>query len=164
MSVDAANSDYDSVAQLIDLERYPVADISSDAGRTFVNECGAALRETGVCNLPGFLKPDTAAAMAEQGLALIPRSYRDVSRHNVYFTAEDPSLPKDSPGNFSQRLAANTIPYDLIAPDAMLKQLYNWAPMRDFIAAVLGKDERYLHADPMGARIMFIYGEGDELG
>ena len=46
----------------------------------------------------------------------------------------------------------------------MLGYLYNWAPMREFVAAALGKDEPRLHADHMGAMIMFIYDEGDESG
>lgn len=154
----------DSVAAFIDLERYPMADLSADEGKTFVMSCITAIRETGVCNLSGFVKPEAAAEMAAQGLALIPRAYRDDSRHNVCFTAADPTLPKDHPSYLSQRIASNTIPYDLIPSEALLRRLYNWTPLRDFVAAVLEKDELHLHADPMGAMIMFIYDQRDELG
>lgn len=152
------------VADLIDLDRYPMADLTTPTGQAFTAECRERLRENGVCSLPGFLKPSTAAAMAKHGLSLLSRSYRDESRHNVYFTTEDTTLPTGHPGYPSQRLAANTIPYDLIDDDQPLRHLYNWEPLRAFIAAVLGKEELYLHADPMGAMILFVYGEGDELG
>ena len=164
MPLAGADTIDDSILEVIDLDRYPIASIASDTECAFVEKCRKSLRETGVCYLPGFVKSGVAAAMATEGLALLPASYRDESRHNVYFTGEDPDLPGDHPGYHSQRLATNTIPYDLIAPDSMLRRLYNWVPLLEFVAAVLGRKRLYLHADPMGAMILFVHGEGDELG
>lgn len=160
----STDSNDNSILEAIDLNRYPMACISDGTGWAFVEQCRMALREAGVCYLPGFVKSGAAAAMAAEGLALLPASYRDESRHNVYFTGEDPNLPRDHPGYFSQRLATNTIPYDLIAPDSLLRRLYNWAPLLEFVAAVLDRKRLYLHGDPMGAMILFVHSEGDELG
>ena len=155
---------YDGVTALIDLARYPIEDLSDAVSRTFLEQCRARLRKTGLCHLPGFVKPAAAAAMAKEGLAELPSSYRDESRHNVYFTAQATGLATDHPGVQSQRLATHTIPYDLIGAEAMLRRLYHWPPLLAFVAAVLERPVLYLHGDPMGALIVFVHGEGDQLG
>ena len=43
-----------SVTDLIDLARYPIADLDSEAAQALVAECQAALKESGACSLPGF--------------------------------------------------------------------------------------------------------------
>lgn len=92
MSLAGTDSNGDSILEVIDMDRYPMACISNDTGWAFVEKCRTAIRETGVCHLPGFVKSEAAAAMAAEGLALLPASYRDESRHNVYFTGEGSNL------------------------------------------------------------------------
>ena len=158
------NSSHVETANLIDLERYPIEDLNSHATKSFVERCRSALKQTGVCNLPGFVKPECAAAMAQEGMAKLKSSYRDDSPHNVYFELPQDGLPADHPGVRSQRVATNTTPYDLIDTDSNLRRLYNWPTLLDFVAAVLERHPLYLHGDPMGAMILFIHGDGDQLG
>ena len=40
---ESVDSSYDSVADFIDLDRYPMADMTSTAGAAFAKECAAVL-------------------------------------------------------------------------------------------------------------------------
>ena len=92
---------HEEMTELIDLDRYPIMDLSNNVGKTLLEHCRLSLRQTGVCNLPGFVRPQAAAAMAREGLSRLETSYRDESAHNVYFTPEEPGLDVDHPGTRS---------------------------------------------------------------
>ena len=51
-------------ANLIDLERYPILDLSCDATRELTRHCRDQLDRSGACELPGFLKPEAVAIAA----------------------------------------------------------------------------------------------------
>jgi hypothetical protein len=44
-----------------------------------------------------------------------------------------------------------------------LQALYRWPPLRRFVAAVTGKAELFLHADPCNALVLQVYQPGDML-
>ncbi len=153
-----------TMSHLIDLERYPIADISSEAAQTLVAECQAQLRARGACSLPGFVKPEVVPTLAAEMTTLLPQAFHNLQEHNVYFKADDLSLPADHPARRKVRTSQRTIAYDLIPPEAGIRQIYTWPPLRNFIAAVLGKDKLYLHADPLAALNVMGMQAGDELG
>ena len=152
------------MAKVIDLARYDITCLASTDGKRLVSHCRQSLARTGVCNLPGFVRQAAADSMAQDALSQLPSAYRDDSWHNVYFTAEQQGLAADHPGVRSQQLSTYTVPYDLIPSHGALRNLYNWPPMLAFVTAVLQRDSLYLHADPMGAMILFIHDDGDQLG
>ena len=47
----------DALADFIDLERYPIDNLESCAGRTLIESCQAMMRERASCALKGFLRP-----------------------------------------------------------------------------------------------------------
>ena len=47
-----------SPAQLIDLDRYPITDLSAPRARALAAECRRQLDQTGACELPAFLRPE----------------------------------------------------------------------------------------------------------
>lgn len=149
---------------LIDLERYPIANLGIEAAQALIAECQAQLKTRGVCSLVGFVKPEAVTALAAEMMALLPQAFHNLQEHNVYFKADDLSLPNDHPARRKVRTSQRTIAYDLIPPQAGIRRIYTWPPLRDFIAAVLGKDNLYLHADPLAALNIMGMPAGDELG
>lgn len=155
---------YSAVIDLIDLDRYPLHDLSSEAGQTLVANCQRQFREIGACSLPGFVKSEAIATLAGEIEPLAPNAFYNTQQHNVYFKADDPSLPEDHPARHKLRTAQHTIAYDQIPPTAGIHQVYNWARLREFIAMVLGKQQIFLQADPLAALNVMIMNEGGELG
>jgi hypothetical protein len=105
---------YEAPSDLIDLGRYPIEDLASPAAETLIAECQAALKEAGAFALPGFVRPEAAASLANEIQPLIPQAFRQNQQHNVYFKADDPSLPEDHPGRRRLRTSQVAIAYDLI--------------------------------------------------
>ena len=85
-----------SPADLIDLERYPILDLSGDATRELTRHCRDQLDRTGACELPGFLKPEAVAMLVREGDSLAARAYHSVVTGTPYLEAPDPSLAERS--------------------------------------------------------------------
>ena len=56
------------------------------------------------------------------------------------------------------------MPYDRIGADALLRSLYLWDPLREFIRMVLGKQTLHHFTDPLGACSVNVFIEGGEHG
>ncbi len=53
--------------------------------------------------------------------------------------------------------------YDLFPSDSAIRALYEWDPLMEFIAALLGRSPLYRYADPFGALNLAVMREDDEL-
>ena len=56
----------DALADFIDLERYPIDDLDSPAGRTLIESCQGMMREQAICALKGFLRPVLLQAISDE--------------------------------------------------------------------------------------------------
>ena len=51
-------------SSLVDLERYPIDNISDDTGKRFAEKCRREYLETGLCMLPGFIRQSSLSSLA----------------------------------------------------------------------------------------------------
>ena len=149
---------------LVDIDRYPIDDLTSPGGRELLARCHADLAATGACQLTGFLRPTAIDQLAEEASELSGQGFVNEAVHNVYFEDVDDSVPQDDPRRMMQRASQSTIAYDMIPADAGIRVLYEWDAMLEFVGAALGKQPFYRNADPLGALNLTYYKEGDELG
>jgi hypothetical protein len=147
--------------RFIDLARFPINDLASAEGHGFLAGCRAELAETGACNLEGFIWSDTAEAMADEALELIPLAYEKDTRRNAYFTKEDPSLPPDHPLRAFFPLKMSQLANDAIPNTAAIQRLYEWHPLTDFIRLVLELEALHRTADPFLALNLTYLKAGD---
>jgi hypothetical protein len=70
-------------ADVFDLGTYPIHDLGSEQGRALIARCRQEPTDTGVCNLPGFIRPEAVARMVEiagelagKGVAVRPGAHR----------------------------------------------------------------------------------------
>lgn len=153
-----------SAASLIDLATYPIHDLDGADGQALLERCRSRLARSGVLDLPGFLRPDAIARLAEEAARLEDKAHHYATAHNVYFDPPDDALPPDHPRRHMVRTDKGNVPYDLIPSGALLRTLYEWDPVLEFVAAVLGEPRLYRHQDPMAALNINVHGEGQELG
>src|SRR5689334_16378682 len=59
-------------ASVVDLDRYPIADLTTDAARRVIDAARADLARDGVAIFPGFVRAEVVAQMARGALALKP--------------------------------------------------------------------------------------------
>jgi hypothetical protein len=152
-----------SPSDLIDLKRYPILDLSGDTTRELTRHCRDQLDRTGACELPGFLKPEAVALLVREGDSLAARAYHSVVTGTPYLAAPDASLPEDHPRKFFEPTSVGVVAYDQFPHDSAMRQLFEWDPLMEFIAAALKKDRLYRYADPMGALNLAVMGDGERL-
>lgn len=147
---------------LIDLDRYPLLDLDSDAAQAVIDEAKSTIARDGAVSFPGFLKPGAIASMADQAEALVPLAYPGPTRATPYFfnydiaTSDDPTHPvrRTSPRRLAQ------VAYDLIPPESALYRLYHWDPVPAFLAKILEHDRLYRMVDPYQSLNISIMEEG----
>ena len=62
----------ESVANLVDHDRYPITDLSGSAGQELVARCRSDLDSMGACRLPNFISPTAIRTLAAEAAALRP--------------------------------------------------------------------------------------------
>lgn len=152
------------ISQLVNLETYPIADPASLARKALVEEIGQIYLRDGVCLMPGFLTTTAVDMMAEEAARASGDAYRCDDTHNVYLEHDDNNLPLYHPRRQLQRTRLDVVGCDQLAREGALWSIYDWDPLCDFIGAVLGYNDFYRFADPIGAMTINVMNEGDAHG
>lgn len=145
-------------ADLIDRDTYDLTD------PTLIERCRAQFAAEGVCVLPGFLRADVVDGLVAESDALAPIAHHSLSQSTPYLGPPDPAAPAGDPRSTMVDAGVAVVAYDLFPTDSLLRSLYEWDGLLDFVAAVLGQPVLYRYADPFGALNLAVMREGDELG
>jgi hypothetical protein len=142
---------------LIDTDRYDLDDpkLAEGSRRQFHDE--------GVCILPGFLRRDAIASLVHECRALEPIAFHSRSSSTPYLTQPDPSRPEDHPARRIVHSSVEVVAYDQFPANSLLRALYEWDPLTDFVRRCLGLDELHRYGDPFGALNLSVMRDGDEL-
>ncbi|MBT5434742.1 MAG: 2OG-Fe(II) oxygenase [Alphaproteobacteria bacterium] len=144
----------------MDFDRYPIADPDAPDAQALVARGRRELDDNGCLVLAGFIRPEAVATMAAQGETLLGDGFhncfnrnREIARSSLCF-----AWKRDT------RVAMTSVGGDRIGDETLLRQLYDWDPMTDFIGALLGRDPYYRSADPLAGLMVTSQDIGDELG
>jgi len=151
------------VDALIDLDRYPVLDDDATAVDALIEKARLQLLSTGAVELPGFLNPTGVAALVADAEALAPRAHHSEGEGTAYLEFPDFSLPDGHPRLTWGHYAVGAVPYDLMPAESLLRQVYEWEPLRNLVEKILDRGPIYRYADPFGALNLAVMHEGDEL-
>ncbi len=153
-----------AVNQLVNLEAYPIADPKSPSRQALVDRLGRIYARDGVCLMPDFLNAAAIDMMAREAEMAADDAYHCDDTHNVYLEHDNTNLPPDHPRRQRQVTRLDVVGCDQLAHEGALWRLYGWDPLRDFIGAVLGFEDFYRFADPIGAMTINVMNEGDGHG
>jgi hypothetical protein len=145
--------------KLVNLRRYPIADLDSSAAWAVVAEGRAQLAATGLCLLPDFLEPAALVTMVSEARALGPTAYHAETWMKGSYS-EKQLVPLLHPS----RNACAAVAYDRLAADSPVRRLYEWDGLVMFFRELLGVERFYRCADPISSCLLMYYGDGDELG
>lgn len=148
---------------IIDLDRYPLDQPKSEGWAELVATCRAELAAEGLFNLPGFLR--TAAlerAVKELKPVLDKDAFFHARHHNIYFKKTIDGLAPDHPALREFETSNRTICADQMG-QALMIQLYEWAPFATFLAAVMDKPLLYVMEDPLARVNVMEYSAGQAL-
>jgi len=148
---------------ILDLDRYPIDRPDSSAARILVAQCRADLDANGMFNLEGLVRTDVIERCAAELRPLLDRqSYTHKRSHNVYFLRNVAGLAPDHPALRQVETVNHTLCADQIE-DTIASRIYRWAPLVDFIAAVMEKPRLYLMDDPLASVNVIAYRAGEAL-
>jgi len=149
------------VSEIVDLQRYPVADVVSEAAQATIAGCRAALSQDGLCLLPRFVNADALSAMCGEARALTGGAhYTEHWRATPNGVTDGAAsvLPK------ATRASISAIACDRLDAASPLRMLYEWDGLTRFIAAVLNDGPLYRTTDPLVSCMLTVFGDADELG
>lgn len=153
----------DRPEELVDVVKYPIADSSSDEYKRLVEECRKQLSELGACVLPGFIHSAALELLRVEAAALAPISYHSTVTGNAYLTPTDKTLPDGHAARMEDTTSLGVVAYDQMEEGLLIRRLYEWDGLMNFLCDALGKERLYRYADKMGALNIAVMKEGDYL-
>ncbi len=147
---------------LIDLERYPLHRLDSEAGETLVARCIDALERNGMFTLPGLMRRAAIDAILPELLRkLDDESFTHAREHNIYFDDEIAAVAPDHPALARITTVNHTLCGDQLGE--ALSRIYAWPGLIEFLARVTGKQRLYPMDDPLACANVLAYRAGEGL-
>ena len=152
------------IEEILNLERYPIDGADPGTQAEFVSACHQTYIQTGLCELPDFILAEALSHLAAEANSFSSHAYFCNSAHNAYLDDGQPGEDSDRVENRMEKTFVGSVPYDRINKQSMISQLYQWDPLKNFIAGVLGKKEFYRFSDPFGACSINVFIDNGEHG
>lgn len=160
MSATAESLTTDTLQGLVDLERYPLDRLDSDAGRRLIDDCRQQLGIDGCVVLKNLVPAAAIARLERETERLSPEAHYNEGETNPYNSAGDPELPPEHPRNRFDDRTNGFVAGDRIGDDTIIRRLYRNPEFQRFIAAVVGMDEIHEYADPLADLVVNVLREG----
>jgi len=147
----AVQPEKDMALELVDLERFPIADLDSGPGAAFLAQCQESMEAKGWCNLDGFIREDALEALSTESRNLLPNAPTLTIKRTIYQGAVDHALPEDDKRRMEYEHKAEQLADDQIPAASLIKQLYHSPKLTNFVRRVQKKPALYRCADEFQA-------------
>lgn len=162
----ACTSQRSVLGRIVDLQRYPIDDLSTTKALQLIEKCQADFRTIGSVTLPGFIREDVIKKMAQE-VEDLP-AYNRLEVVPTYGTAighESESMrisyPPEHPVNRKWAQDLHAVAADSIPIKSLIRQVYDSPEVAAFLAKVLNIDHLYQFADEFQCiNIMYMYDGG----
>ncbi len=150
--------------EFVNLDRYPIHDIDSDAGQALLTHCHAMMREDTLCSLPGFLKEEAVNALALEATQLETIARKVDFLATPYGWMQNSGFPDSHPRSrlFDRRCSAITT--EQLNQNGMCMTLFRFDAITEFVRLLLGYETLYRSACPNISVRINMMDEGDEFG
>ena len=148
--------------RLINLSEYPIKG-PSEKLNSVIDQVRSDLEADGCAVVRGFLSKEGVAELIKETSNVAQHAHHSSALTNVYFTEDDPYLPKSHPKRqFFQRSNA-FIPADNFLKSGALRRIFDHEGFDEFIRACLNepKDKFFRYADPLADAIVNVSLEGN---
>ena len=153
------------IEEIIDLERYPIHQSGSARYSEILTQGQAALAENALFTMPGFVRSGVIARMADELNVLLPQSVRYEQLRCAYDDVPEASgWPDEHPRQQLHACAYNQILNYQIPNDALVREIYCWQPLTEFLQLLCGYETFYRVECPYLALTSKIARAGDTDG
>jgi len=148
------------VRNLVNIADYPIH-IDGDKRNAVLKTVRDNLAHDGCAVLKNFLTAEGIAALTQDADAFAGNSHRSYNRTNVYFTADDETLPANDPRRRFYDRSNAFIPADNFKSDGALRTIHDFDGFDRFIQDCFQEDAFYRYADPLADVIINMAVEGN---
>ena len=135
---------------IVDLERYPIQDLSSPKIKETIKKCKSDLDKFSCATIPNFILYKSLETMKTELEKQINEVYMSEESINAYlYSKDDSSLPNDHPKRIFMDRSNGYLNSDLFEKDSEMKFLYEQEELLKFVSACLGVSPIYRWADPL---------------
>jgi len=138
----------------VNLSAFPLHQPESTAFQNLVKDWRSKLSATGLINLANFLTSEGVEQFRAEVYERLPLAFHSVHGAQAYFNKMPGEFPSDALGSDTHCLGHHNL------QNSAMNALYQWEPLRNFIAALTGNPKVYLHEDPTNALVVQIYKPG----
>ena len=134
---------------------YPVDEPDNLNREQVIEQVREELTEDGCAVIQNFLSEAGLQALIAEAEARQSQAYYSPSKMcNVYLGDGDDSFGEDHPRNMFMPRTNGFVTADLFGEETLSRKLYEWEPLRKFLADCLGKKTLYLYEDPISNMIV----------
>jgi hypothetical protein len=152
-----------NMENLLDLEKFPLDAPDCTEYSNLVERCRDDLEIHGMFNLEGFVHSGCLKdAIAELVPKMASESFQHERMHNIYFKKEVEGLSSNHPAMVEVKTSNRTLCADQLLGNPAVS-IYEWQPLIDFIALVMGKAELHTMNDALARVNVMAYKEGETL-
>ena len=139
---------------LVNLEKYPLDNLATPAGRKLVRARREALAREGSFTLPDFITLSALKRLQEEANRLSCAGFKREEMRNA--------IPS---GKYREtRVSLACVGMDQMGRQSDMRRLFLWEPMTRFVGAVLERNPYHRSADPIASCMLTVLDVGDELG
>jgi len=141
--------------QIINHQAFPIDQPENPSRAQIVKQVQAELAEDGCAIIRNFFSEAGLQALIAEAEARQGEAYYSPNKMcNVYLGDGDDSFDQDHPRNMFMPRTNGFITADLFGEETLSRQLYDWEPLRVFLADCLGKESLYIYEDPISNMIV----------
>ncbi len=149
---------------VVDLDRYPILALEKAEGRALIAGSQSSLAERAICVLPGFIREAALARMAGEAEAVAPLGHYLSQPRCSYELDEKGDWPPEHPRRLRHDSSYRQVLSCQIRNDGLLRKLFLWPVLTDFVRQALGRAELHTCSCPYLALSLHIAAEGDRNG
>ena len=150
-------------SDLVNLDSYPIDNLDCDQGRALVERCRDDLTDHALCQLPGFIRPDRLPEMIREMRGLEDVRRRVENAFTVYPWMDNSGFPEGHPRSTLFRRRFDYLIADQVPEASLIRRLFEWDPLTEFVRRALGFETLYRSACPTEAIQCNYMFEGDML-
>jgi len=155
------NLQLDRLDAYINLDRYPIHDLDSPAGKVLIAEAQEMMKRDTLCLLEGFLRDSAVAELSAEIMQLETRAHRVDYPSTIYGWMHNEGFPPEHPRSRMLRRNCSVISYDQLSAGGACHELYEFDELANFVRRMLGYDTLYRTACPTLSIQVNIMNEGE---
>lgn len=152
------------IGSVVDLGRYPIADLDAPAGRALVERCRADLRENAICVLRGFVQQAAVERLMQDAAPALKYGHHISEPRGAYEADEGTDWPDDHPRRMQHPCSYRQVFSYHLRNDGMLRKLFHAEPLTEFVRVALERKTLHPAACPSLGLTLHSANEGDGNG